>query len=209
MVERKSNSEGADDFFSSQMNFDLEDNKKKKRRKRRSRGGERRSKPISLREDDFQKSPPKKTKLDHGDIPLQNNQITSCPGCGSDVNEGDFVDVIISFVTGAFDYLEGNPVRTQTVQSLRQQAKALNMPEPQQDWLLEVCARIEAQIQRSTDAQRDEIRRSLEEDLRRELVGEFYEHVRQEVEQTIRKEVEAEMWEQFEQINRDRHNQTE
>jgi len=162
-----------------------------------------------LREDDFQKSPPKKTKLDHGDIPLQNNQITSCPGCGSDVNEGDFVDVIISFVTGAFDYLEGNPVRTQTVQSLRQQAKALNMPEPQQDWLLEVCARIEAQIQRSTDAQRDEIRRGLEEDLRRELVGEFYEHVRQEVEQTIRKEVEAEMWEQFEQINRDRHNQTE
>ena len=48
-----------------------------------------------------------------------------------------------------------------------------------------------------------------EEDLRRELVGEFYEHVRQEVEQTIRKEVEAEMWGQFEQINRDRHNQTE
>lgn len=48
-----------------------------------------------------------------------------------------------------------------------------------------------------------------EEDLRRELVGEFYEHVRQEIEQTIRKEIEAEMWEQFEQINRDRHNQTE
>ena len=48
-----------------------------------------------------------------------------------------------------------------------------------------------------------------EEDLRRELVGEFYEHVRQEIEQTIRKEIEAEMWEQFEKINRDRHNQTE
>jgi hypothetical protein len=31
-----------------------------------------------------------------------------------------------------------------------------------------------------------------EEDLRRELVGEFYEHVRQEIEQTIRKEIEAE-----------------
>ena len=209
MVERKSNSEGTDDFFSSQMNFDLEETKKEKRRKRRSRGGERRSKPVSLRREDFQKSPPKNTTLDHRGIPLQNNQITSCPGCGSDVNEGDFVDVIISFVTGAFDYLEGNPVRTQAVQSLRQQAKALDMPEPQQDWLLEVCARIEAQIQRSTDAQRDEIRRSLEEDLRRELVGEFYEHVRQDIEQNIRKEVEAEMWEQFEQINRDRHNQTE
>ena len=95
------------------------------------------------------------------------------------------------------------------MQSLRQQAKALDIPEPQQDWLLEVCARIEAHMQRSTDTQRDEIRRGLEEDLRRELVGEFYEHVRQEVEQTIRKEVEAEMWEQFEQINRDMNNQTE
>jgi hypothetical protein len=49
----------------------------------------------------------------------------------------------------------------------------------------------------------------LEEELRRELVGEFYEHVRKEVEGTIRKEVEAEMWEQFEQINRNRNNQTE
>ncbi|MDC3291029.1 hypothetical protein OAV27_00885 [Euryarchaeota archaeon] len=38
MVERKSNSDGADDFFSSQMNFDLEENKKQKKRKRRSRG---------------------------------------------------------------------------------------------------------------------------------------------------------------------------
>ncbi len=209
MVERKSNSEGTDDFFSSQMNFDLEEKKKAKRRKRRSRGGERRSKPIRLRDDDFQKPSPKKTKLNHKRIPRQNNQITNCPGCGSDVEEGDFVDVIISFVTGAFDYLEGNPVRTQTVHSLRQQAKALDMPEPQQDWLLEICARIEAQIRRSTDAQRDEIRRGLEQDLRRELVGEFYEHIRQEVEQTIRKEVEVEMWEQFEQINRDRNTQTE
>jgi len=209
MVEKKSNSAGADDFFSSQMNFDLEEELKLKRRTRRSRDGKKRSKPVSLRETDFQKPSPKKTKLDHGKIPLQNDQITGCPGCGSDVNEGDFVDVIVSFVTGAFDYLEGNPVRTQTIQNLREQAKGLNIPEPQQDWMLEICARIEAQIQHSTDAQRNEIRKDLEEELRRELVGEFYEHVRKEVEGTIRKEVEAEMWEQFEQINRNRNNQTE
>ena len=209
MVEKKSNSAGADDFFSSQMNFDLEEEQKLKRRTRRSRDGEKRSKPVSLRETDFQKPSPKKTKLDHGDILLQNDKVTSCPGCGSDVNEGDFVDTIISFVTGAFDYLEGNPVRTQTVHSLRQQAKALDMPEPQQDWMLEVCARIEAQVQRTTDSQREEIRRGLEEELRRELVGEFYEHVRQEVEVTIRKEVEAEMWEQFEQIYHQKNDQTE
>ena len=209
MVERAKESADVGDFFSSQMNFDLENNPEHKKRSRRTKGGERRSKTVRLGETDFQKPTRRKTQLDHQEIPLQNEQITSCPGCGSDVNEGDFVDVIVSFITGAFDYLAGDPVRTQTVQSLRQQAKALDMPEPQQDWMLEVCARIEAQVRRSTDARREEIRSGLEEELRNELVGEFYELVRKEVEATIRKEVEAEMWEQFEQIYKQRNGQTE
>jgi hypothetical protein len=209
MVERAKDSADVGDFFSSQMNFDLEDDPTKKKRTRRTKGGKRHSKTVKLEDDDFQKPVQQKTQLDHKKIPLQNEQITSCPGCGSDVDEGDFVDVLVSFITGAFDYLAGDPVRTQTVQSLRQQAKALDMPEPQQDWMLEVCARIEAQVRRSTDAQREEIRSGLEEELRNELVGEFYELVRKEVEVTIRQEVEAEMWEQFEQIYQKRNDQTE
>ncbi len=209
MVERTKDSGDAGDFFSSQMNFDLEEIQERKKRTRRTKGGKRRSETARLGETDFQKPTRQKTQLDHQKIPLQKEQITSCPGCGSDVNEGDFVDVIVSFITGAFDYLAGDPVRTQTVQSLRQQAKALDVPEPQQDWILEVCARIEAQVRRSTDAQREEIRQGLEEELRNELVGEFYELVRKEVEVTIRQEVEAEMWEQFEEIYRQRNGQTE
>ncbi|HHZ74504.1 MAG TPA: hypothetical protein EYN58_04885 [Candidatus Poseidoniales archaeon] len=209
MVERAKDSADVGDFFSSQMNFDLEDDPTNKNRNRRSKGGKRRSKTARLGGTDFQKPTRRTTQLDHQKIPLQNEQITSCPGCGSDVDEGDFVDVLVSFITGAFDYLAGDPVRTQTVQSLRQQAKALAMPEPQQDWMLEVCARIEAQVRRSTDARREEIRNGLEEELRNELVGEFYELVRKEVEATIRKEVEAEMWEQFEQIYKQRNGQTE
>jgi len=209
MVERAKDSADVDDFVSSQMNFDIEEHPTKKKRTRRTKGGKRRSKTAKLGDADFQKPTQQKTRLDHKKIPLQNEQITSCPGCGSDVDEGDFVDVLVSFVTGAFDYLAGDPVRTQTVQSLRQQAKALDMPEPQQDWMLEVCARIEAQVRRSTDAQREEIRSGLEDELRNELVGEFYELVRKEVEVTIRKEVETEMWEQFEQIYQKRNDQTE
>lgn len=209
MVERAKDPADVGDFFSSQMNFDLEEDPTKKKRTRRTRGGERRSKAVKLGDADYQKPTQQKTPLDHKKIPLQNEQITSCPGCGSDVDEGDFVDVIVSFITGAFDYLAGDPVRTQTVQSLRQQAKALDMPEPQQDWMLEVCARIEAQVRRSTDAQREEIRSGLEKELRNELVGEFYELVRKEVEVTIRQEVEAEMWEQFEKIYQERNDQTE
>ena len=209
MAERTKESGDAGDFFASQMNFDLDGNPELKKRVRRSKGGKRHSKTVGLGEAEFQKPTQHKTKLDHQKIPLQHEQITSCPGCGSDVNEGDFVDVIVSFITGAFDYLAGDPVRTQTVQSLKQQAKDLDMPEPQQDWMLEVCARIEAQIRRSTDAQREEIRQGLEEELRNELVGEFYELVRKEVEVTIRQEVEAEMWEQFEEIYRQRKDQTD
>jgi hypothetical protein len=209
MVERAKDSADVGDFFSSQMNFDLEENPKNKKKSRRTKGGKRRSKTVRLSETNFQKPTRQKTKLDHQKIPRQTDQVTSCPGCGSEVDEGDFVDVLISFITGAFDYLAGDPIRTQTVQSLRQQAKALDMPEPQQDWILEVCARIEAQVRRSTDAQREEIRQGLEEELRNELVGEFYELVRKEVERTIRKEVEAEMWEQFEQIYKQRNGQTE
>jgi hypothetical protein len=209
MVERAKDSADVGDFFSSQMNFDLEEEQKNKKRGRRTKGGKRRSRTVRLGEDNYQKPSQQKTRLDHQKIPRQNDQITNCPGCGSDVDEGDFVDVLVSFITGAFDYLAGDPVRTQTVQSLRQQAKALDMPEPQQDWMLEVCARIEAQVRRSSDAQREEIRSGLEEELRNELVGEFYELVRKEVEVTIRQEVEAEMWEQFEKIYQERKDQAE
>jgi hypothetical protein len=209
MVDRAKNSADAGDFFSSQTNFDLEGKPKKTKKIRRRRGGRIRSKPVSLREADFQKPKQLISKLDHDKIPIQDDQITSCPGCGSDIDEGDFVDVIVSFVTGSVDYLAGDPVRTQAVQSLKQQAKALQMPEPHQDWMLEVCARIEAQVRRLSDSQRDEISEDLKDELRRELIGEFYEHVRKEVEQTIRQEVEAEMWQQFEKIYHQKDGQAE
>ena len=151
MVEDEKNLAEGDDFFTSQMNFDLESKPSRKRRKRRKGGEKPRAPPIQLKSAELKKELSKSTKLDHKEIPVQADEISQCPGCGTEVNEGDFVETIISFVTGATDYLAGNPVRTQTIQNLKQQAKALDMPEPYEDWLLEVCARIEAQIQRSVN----------------------------------------------------------
>lgn len=205
MVERTKSSADAGDFFTSQTNFDLEEEgaEKKKKRVRRQRGGRPRSKPISLDNLSPGAQAPRSTPLDHAEIPVQPNEITTCPGCGNDVEEGDFVDTIVSFVTGAVDYLAGDPVRTQAVQSLKQQAKALDLPEPYEDWLLEICVRLETQVQRQIDSQQASIRDSLIDELRREVIGELYEHIRAEIEASIRQEVEREMWEEFQQMYRE------
>lgn len=203
MVERTKTSADAADFFMSQANFDLEDSEPKKKLRRR-RGGRPRSKPISLNEAEFRKPTHRVTPLDHSEIPHQHDGVEVCPGCGGDIDEGDFVETLISFATGAADYLDGDPVRTQAIHSLKQQAKALDLPEPYEDWLLEICVRLETQVHRQLDAQRDAIRISLEEELRKELVGDLYEHIRAEIEDVIRAEVERDMWELFQQNYRQR-----
>ncbi|MDP7043940.1 MAG: hypothetical protein QF807_08005 [Candidatus Thalassarchaeaceae archaeon] len=209
MAEDEKNLAEGDDFFTSQMNFDLESKPSRKRRRRRKGGEKPRASPIQLKNAELRKEPSKSTKLDHKEIPVQADEISQCPGCGTEVNEGEFVETIISFVTGATDYLAGNPVRTQTIHNLKQQAKALDMPEPYEDWLLEVCARIEAQIHRSVNLHQEEIRNQMEENLRRELIGELYEHIQNEIGARIRQEVENEMWEQFEEMYRERKDQVE
>ena len=198
-----------DDFFTSQMSFDLESGTKPKRRRRRKKGEKPRAQPVQLKSAELKKDISKSTKLEHEEIPTQRDEIGLCPGCGSEVNEGEFVDTIISFVTGTADYLAGNPVRTQAIQNLKQQAQALDMPEPYEDWLLEVCIRIEAQNQRNMDLQKEGMQNQMEEDLRRELIGELYEHVQNEIGARIRREVENEMWEQFEEMYRERKDQVE
>ncbi|PXF22308.1 MAG: hypothetical protein CXX71_03865 [Methanobacteriota archaeon] len=134
--------------------------------------------------------------LDHDAIPVQDS-ISTCPGCGNDISEGDFVEAIVSFVTGAADYLAGDPIRSQAVQALKQQAKRMDLPEPYDDWLLEVCSRLEAQVTRYAEAQQGVLAAEIEERMRAELMGELYSQIRAEIEVHVRREVEAELWEEF------------
>jgi hypothetical protein len=90
---------------------------------------------------------------------------------------------------------------------LKQQAKALDLPEPYEDWLLEVCIRLEAQVVRYVEARRDIIRAELEEHLRKELIGDLYEQIRGNIEAQVRHDIETEMWEQFEQLHRDQQSE--
>ena len=191
---RKDTLEGGDFFGASQKSFDLE--KTDEPIRRRKRGERARATPVQQQSSDSTQPAQRRSVLDHDAIPVQDS-ISNCPGCGNDISEGDFVEAIVSFVTGAADYLAGDPIRSQAVQALRQQAKRMDLPEPYDDWLLEVCSRLEAQVTRYVEAQQGVLAAEIEERMRAELMGELYSQIRAEIEVQVRREVEAELWEEF------------
>ncbi len=107
--------------------------------------------------------------------------VTSCPGCGSEVEEGEYVESLLSFVTGAKDYLRGDPVRVRSVQQLQRILPGGKMPDPQSDWGIEVVARIEEHVEK------------MAEERARMIVA----RERQVLEGKIRKQIEAEVRDQI------------
>jgi len=190
---RRDTLEGGGFFGASQKSFDLEKTTEPVRR--RKRGERARATPVQQSSDSTQVEQ-RRSVLDHDAVPVQDS-VSNCPGCGNDISEGDFVEAIVSFVTGAADYLAGDPIRSQAVQALRQQAKRMDLPEPYDDWLLEVCTRLEAQVDRYVEARQGVLAAEIEERMRAELMGELYSQIRAEIEVHIRREVEAELWEEF------------
>ncbi len=191
---RRDTLEGGGFFGASQKSFDLEKTTDPVRR--RKRGERARAPPVQQQSPDSTQLEQRRSVLDHDAVPVQDS-VSNCPGCGNDISEGDFVEAIVSFVTGAADYLAGDPIRSQAVQALRQQAKRMDLPEPYDDWLLEVCTRLEAQVARYAEARLGVLAAEIEERMRAELMGELYSQIRAEIEVHIRREVEAELWEEF------------
>jgi len=191
---RRDTLEGGGFFGASQKSFDLEKTTEPVRR--RKRGERARAPPVQQQSPDSTQLEQRRSVLDHDAVPVQDS-VSNCPGCGNDISEGDFVEAIVSFVTGAADYLAGDPIRSQAVQALRQQAKRMDLPEPYDDWLLEVCTRLEAQVARYVEAQQGVLAAEIEERMRAELMGDLYSQIRAEIEVHIRREVEAELWEEF------------
>ena len=195
-----------DAFLSSQVSFDIEEPKKPTRRKSKKDRGTAAKRP--------------------GD-----ENVTACPGCASDIPEGEFVEAILSFVTGAADYLAGDPVRVRSVQMLQQMVSQGRVPDPHSEWTIEIVQRIEQHIEHMaderarliqrredgllpenpvTDANIDEIRENLRAEIEQEIVGQVAVAIRDQVRQqvveemvpVIRAEVEKELWAEFEDAMR-------
>jgi len=146
----------------------------------------------------------------------------SCPGCGNKLEEEEWLDSLVGFVSGAHDFEIGNPVRARIVQTLKNEASRMLTPSPREEWELAVVKRLMSEIERVVQA---EINRNKSENIgtspqlleqeREEIIKATEAHVRQtmayeiqeqliielqpQMEAQIRAQLEQEMWAQFEQ----------
>ena len=147
--------------------------------------------------------------------------LTGCPGCGSPINQQEWLDCLVGFVSGAYEFEIGNPVRARIVQNLRNQTSKMNMPNPSDRWELAVVEKLMTEIERivlaevTRNNQKQVADSGLSEIQRQELIAETEARVintmaleiqealiadlTPRLEQEIRVQVENELWQQFEQ----------
>ena len=197
-----------DSFLASQVSFDIDEPQKPVRRRSKKQDSGMASKK-----------------------PVDDGHVTECPGCAAEIPEGEFVEAILSFVTGAADYLAGDPVRVRSVQMLQQLVSQGRLPDPHSEWSSEVVQRIEQHIEHMADERArlihrqeegfidgfpqlginvEEIKASLRAEIEQEIVGQVAVAIRDQVRQqvveemvpVIRAEVEKELWSEFEEAMR-------
>lgn len=106
---------------------------------------------------------------------------TACPGCGTGIDEKEFLDCITSFAIGAHDHSINDPVRVRFVQTLRNEVAALPTPKPREGWILEIAHRIEKQMHILLNAERRRIKSQGESELRKKLEIELRERIERDI----------------------------
>ena len=185
-----------DKTFGSNISFDIEDQPKPKRRRNR----------------------PKREKNDSsGSLP---DDHINCPGCGSLMDEDEWLQALIGFVSGARDFKIGNPIRARVVQTLQKEVAMMEVPNPREHWELSVVDKlmtqinqiVQAEVLRATAEQSDQmyteadvqhtinlVEQQTEQRVRDELVHEIAPQIQNELEPILRQQIEQELWVQFEE----------
>ena len=148
------------------------------------------------------------------------SESIGCPGCGNNISDSDWVDSLVGFVSGAYDFEVGNPIRARIVQTLKNEAARMSVPHPTEDWELAIVSRLMKEIERIvgaeinryhsehndseqiSSAQRQEIEGLTEERVRSDMALEIREQVALEIipelEAQLRQEIEQRLWSEFE-----------
>ncbi|MEE2812005.1 MAG: hypothetical protein VX627_03135 [Candidatus Thermoplasmatota archaeon] len=158
----------SDDFLSSQVSFDIDAPSKPVRRRQKKE---------------------KDAEASHDTDEL----VTSCPGCGSDLPESEFVESILSFVTGAADYLSGDPVRVRSVQMLQQIISQGRLPDPHSEWSMEVVQRLQQHIEHMADERARLLHRQEIGTIEMGIQMEMENRLRAELAESMRAEIENEI----------------
>ena len=179
------------------MSFDLEQSPQPKRRKRKTELAD--------------EQPPEFTPSEHG---------IDCPGCGSNMDENEWLQALVGFVSGARDFEVGNPVRARIVQTLHNTATNMDTPHPRDVWELSIVARLMKEIERIVSA--EVLRHQAESNTQQyslaelqhyvqtaeaetaarvqsEMYAQISTQVQLELEPILRRQIEAELWQEFEQ----------
>tara|TARA_Y100000768_G_C23932391_1_gene660796 strand:- start:192 stop:791 length:600 start_codon:yes stop_codon:yes gene_type:complete len=185
-----------DKTFGSKVSFDIEDQPEPKRRRNRP----------TREENDSSASLP----ADH----------INCPGCGSLMDEDEWLQALIGFVSGARDFKIGNPIRARVVQTLQKEVAMMEVPNPREHWELSVVDKlmnqinqiVQAEVLRATAEQSDQmyteadvqhtinlVEQQTEQRVRDELVHEIAPQIQNELEPILRQQIEQELWVQFEE----------
>ena len=155
------------------------------------------------------------------DATEDNQKLTECPGCGSEINHDEWLDCLVGFVSGAYEFEIGNPVRARIVQNLRNQTAKINLPQPKENWELAIVGKLMTEIEKivlaevNRNQQKQVASAGLSEIERNELIAEteartinsmaieiqeaLIAELTPRLEQEIRAQVERELWQQFEQ----------
>ena len=127
---------------------------------------------------------------------------SACPGCGNEINQSEWLDALVGFISGAHDFSVGNPVRARIVQTLKNEVARMPLPNPHDDWELEVVGRLLKEIERIVTAEVRRIKMDEEDDnlsvVRQEIYNEAEIALRPVLELEIRQEVEQQLWQEFE-----------
>ena len=197
MVQNTETSQAKKGTFGTSMSFDLDETPVPQRR-------------IGRRE----------SKKEHDINP--HDSETLCPGCGHLLDESEWLDALVGFVSGAHDFEIGNPVRARIVQTLKNEAARMKTPAAREDWELAVVKRLMSEIERVVQAEiirngnenygsspellqqeRDDLVRATEIHVRQTMAYEIQEQIiielQPQMEAQIRVQLENEMWAQFEQ----------
>ncbi len=133
---------------------------------------------------------------------------SACPGCGNEINQSEWLDALVGFISGAHDFSVGNPVRARIVQTLKNEVSRMPLPTPHDDWELEVVGRLMKEIERIVTAEVRRIKMDEEDDnlstIRQEIYNEAEIALRPVLELEIRQKVEQQLWQEFETAWRER-----
>ena len=133
---------------------------------------------------------------------------SACPGCGHEISQSEWLDALVGFISGAHDFSVGNPVRARIVQTLKNEVARMPLPNPHDDWELEVVGRLMKEIERIVTAEVRRMKMDEEDDnsstVRQEIYTEAEIALRPVLELEIQQEVEQRLWKEFEAAWRER-----